>query len=37
MRGDDGVVSLLMSASEIDACGASPENFAAEIARRMAR
>jgi hypothetical protein len=26
-----------MSASEIDACGASPENFAAEISRRMAQ
>jgi hypothetical protein len=37
MRGDDGVVSMFMNASEIDACGASPENFAAEIARRMAR
>ena len=37
MRGDDGVVSMFMSASEIDACGASPENFAAEISRRMAQ
>ena len=37
MRGDDGVVSIFMTASEIDACGASPENFAAEISRRMAR
>lgn len=37
MRGDDGVVSMFMNASEIEACGASPENFAAEIARRMAR
>ncbi|MGA1413339.1 MAG: hypothetical protein ACO32F_07890, partial [Ilumatobacteraceae bacterium] len=31
MRGDDGVVSMFMTASEIDACGASPEKFAAEI------
>ena len=37
MRGDDGVVSMFMNASEIDACGASPENFAAEISRRMAQ
>lgn len=37
MRGDAGVVSMFMSASEIDACGASPEKFAAEISRRMAR
>ncbi len=36
MRGDDGVVSMFMNASEIEACGASPENFAAEISRRMA-
>ena len=37
MRGDDGVVSMFMNAREIEACGASPEKFAAEIARRMAR
>jgi hypothetical protein len=37
MRGDDGVVSMFMTASEIEACGASPENFAAEISRRIAR
>jgi hypothetical protein len=37
MRGDDGVVSMFMNASEIEACGASPENFAAEISRRIAR
>jgi hypothetical protein len=37
MRGDDGVASMFMNASEIEACGASPENFAAEIARRIAR
>ena len=37
MRGDDGVVSMFMSASEIDACGASPEKFANEISRRLAR
>lgn len=37
MRGDDGAVSMFMTASEIDACGASPEYFAAEISRRLAR
>ena len=37
MRGDDGVVSMFMTASEIDACGASPEKFADEISRRLAR
>ena len=37
LRGDDGVVSMFMNASEIDACGASPENFADEISRRMAQ
>ena len=37
MRGDDGVVSMFMNASEIDACGASPEKFADEISRRMAQ
>ena len=37
MRGDDGVVLMFMSASEIDACGASPEKFADEISRRMAQ
>ena len=35
--GNDGAVSMFMSASEIDACGASPEKFAAEISRRLAR
>ena len=37
MRGDDGAVSMFMTASEIDACGASPEKFANEISRRLAR
>jgi len=37
MRGDDGAVSMFMTASEIDASGASPEKFAAEISRRLAR
>ena len=37
MRGDDGAISMFMTASEIDACGASPEYFAAEISRRLAR
>ena len=37
MRGDDGAISMFMTASEIDACGASPEKFAAEISRRLAR
>ena len=36
MRGDDGKVSMFMSASEIDACGVSPEQFVAEISRRLA-
>ena len=37
MRGDGGAVSMFMTASEIDACGASPEKFANEISRRLAR
>ena len=37
MRGDDGAVSMFMSASEIDACGKSPERFVAEISRKFAR
>ena len=37
MRGDDGVVWMFMNASEIDACGASPEKFAAEISRKLVR
>ena len=37
MRGDDGKVSIFMNASEIDACGASPERFVAEISRKFAR
>ena len=37
MRGDDGVVSMFMNASEIDACGASPEKFVAKISRKLAR
>ena len=37
MRGDDGVVSMFMTASEIEAFGASPEKFADEISRRLAR
>ena len=35
MRGDDGAVSMFMTASEIDACGASPGKFAAEISSRL--
>ena len=37
MRGDDGKVSIFMSASEIETCGASPEQFVAEILRKSAR
>ena len=37
MRGDDGKVSIFMSASEIDACDKSPERFAAEISRKFSR
>lgn len=37
MRGDDGKVSMFMSASEIEACGVSPEQFVAEISRKFAR
>ena len=37
MRGDDGMVSMFMNASEIDACGASPEKFVAKISRKLAR
>ena len=37
MRGDDGKVSMFMSAGEIEACGVSPEQFVAEISRKFAR
>ena len=37
MRGDDGKVSIFLNASEIDACGKSPERFVAEISRKFAR
>ena len=37
MRGDDGKVSMFMSAREIEACGVSPEQFVAEISRKFAR
>ena len=37
MRGDDGKVSMFMSAGEIVACGVSPEQFVAEISRKFAR
>lgn len=37
MRGDDGKVSIFMSASELEACGSSPERFVAEISRKFAR
>ena len=37
MRSDDGVVSMFMNASEIETCGASPEQFVAEISRKLAR
>lgn len=36
MRNDGFELSLFMSASEIATCGASPELFVAEIARRLA-
>ena len=37
MRGDDGKVSIFLNASEIYACGKSPERFVAEISRKFAR
>ena len=37
MRGDDGKVSMFMSAGEIEACGVSPEQFVTEISRKFAR
>ena len=37
MRGDDGKVSMFISASEIETCGASPEQFVAKISRKFAR
>ena len=36
MRNDAGKVNLFMNAGEIATCGASPEQFVAEIARRLA-
>lgn len=36
LRIAEGEVSLFMSASEIATCGASPEQFVAEITRRLA-